>query len=180
MYGSYIRAARERAGLSPTEAAVRVGYKTPDMIYKIESDKASASLEMLDKLADAFGVRVGDLLPNSGASPTESLCAPILATLVGFDDQTTRELITYLSEQGRIAAQWRRRDTRVAEKSSSVRPSVRKGTDERGTAVETSGTPSATSTSERERIAGRRHGQSEAKGRRGRHSTYTVTGGNEN
>jgi transcriptional regulator with XRE-family HTH domain len=110
MYGSYIRAARERAGLSPAQAARAVGYDSPDMIYKIEKDKANASLEMLDRLADAYGMRIGDLLPNSGGSPVEDRFQPLMAAMFGLDNGAVDDLIMRLAEIARQMVGWRRRD----------------------------------------------------------------------
>lgn len=146
MYGSYIRAARERKGISPAEAARRVGYKTPDMIYKIESDKASASLEMLDKLAEAYDMRIGDLLPNSGASPANDLTAPILAAMVGLDSQVVNELVLNLAEQARIQVAWRRRDEQHGITPSAIPYNAASGikstkSDVRGSLVDPAGAP---------------------------------------
>jgi transcriptional regulator with XRE-family HTH domain len=120
MYGSYIRAARERAGLSPAEAARRVGYDSPDMIYKIEKDKANASLEMLDRMADAYNVRIGDLLPNSGGSLVEDQFQPLMAAMFGLSPEDADDLILRLSEIARQMSGWRRREAARVERSSDV------------------------------------------------------------
>jgi transcriptional regulator with XRE-family HTH domain len=123
MYGAHIAAARERAGLSPAEVAKRVGYASADSIYKIEADKNSASLEALDKIAEACGLLVGDLLPNSGGAPVADLFQPLMAAMMGLDEQTQKELILNLAGQARVMAGWRRRDEPEEE---TARPTRRK------------------------------------------------------
>src|SRR5438045_2477946 len=115
MYGSYFRSAREKARLTRGEAAALVGYTSPGMIEKIENDKANPSFEILDKLADAYGTRIGDLLPNSGANPAADLCAPIAAAMIGLDSRQVNELVNNLAEQARILISWRKRDDKGKE-----------------------------------------------------------------
>lgn len=122
MYGTYIQAARERAGLSRAEFARVVGYDGPDMIRKIETDAANVSLQKLDQMAQNLGCRIGDLLPNSGAGPTNDLCSPILAALAGLDLGQSRELVNNLAEQARIMISWRRRDDSAGK--TETRPST--------------------------------------------------------
>lgn len=105
MYGPYIRAARERAKLSRADAASRVGI-SDDGLYKIETDKNQARLETLERMATAYGVLVGDLLPNT-STPIGNDLEPIAAAFVGLSREEIRDLVLNLASQARLMAAWR-------------------------------------------------------------------------
>lgn len=99
MYGSFLRVARERAGLSVAEGA-RLSGVTPDAIRKFEKDENSPSIATLDKLAQAYRCLAGDLLPNSGSG--DAMFEPIAAALLGLTDEEAREQISFLASQVRV------------------------------------------------------------------------------
>lgn len=99
MYGAYLKAARETAGLSPVQMAAEIGYRSADMIYKIERDAADASLEQLDKWATACGRLLGDVLPNTGGSSLDEHFRPLIAALLGLTDEEIREQVLILASQ---------------------------------------------------------------------------------
>jgi transcriptional regulator with XRE-family HTH domain len=124
LYGSYIRAARERAGLSVADAAKAI-KKGADLIYRIERDAADASMDTLDKLAEAYGCLAGDLLPNSGAGGLSDEFEPLLAALRGLSEEETRDQINLLATQARayrIALM--RRVTTLRDVGIPARPAV--------------------------------------------------------
>lgn len=59
------REARERSGLSLTDAAAALGV-TKAAVSIWESGKGNPLLENLHKMATLYGVPVGDLLSNEG------------------------------------------------------------------------------------------------------------------
>lgn len=58
-----VREWRERRGMSYRVLAERAGIAL-STLYRIESGKASPTVDMLAKLAEALGVRVVDLIPT--------------------------------------------------------------------------------------------------------------------
>lgn len=57
-FRSRLRSAREAAGLTLADLAERTGYKTKVSISNLELGKQSATLEQVENLARALGVRV--------------------------------------------------------------------------------------------------------------------------
>ncbi|MFO0798970.1 MAG: helix-turn-helix transcriptional regulator [Gemmataceae bacterium] len=63
-----LKAAREKSGLSQYQAADAAGVHQVS-IAKYETGKATPTLPILYKLADAYGVAVCDLLPEGDRPP---------------------------------------------------------------------------------------------------------------
>jgi transcriptional regulator with XRE-family HTH domain len=61
-----LREARESAGLSQVDAGEKSGVHHVS-IAKFETEKATPTLRVLYLLADAYGVKVADLLPEPAA-----------------------------------------------------------------------------------------------------------------
>lgn len=99
--GRLFRAARERAGLSLKEAAVRAEY-SEDSIYRIERGEVWPPYESLLRLAAAYGIMPGDFFANSAASPDLILVEPLLAALRGLPNSAQDELIRHLAAQTRM------------------------------------------------------------------------------
>lgn len=65
---TYLRTLRRRARLSPAELAAKVRYSRTH-IGEVERGVASASEELVGRLADAFGVDVMELYRTRPATP---------------------------------------------------------------------------------------------------------------
>jgi DNA-binding XRE family transcriptional regulator len=65
VFENHIRACRERANLTQEELAQRMGCSQP-YISQIETPDARPTLGTLQKVAEAIGCRVGDLVRQSG------------------------------------------------------------------------------------------------------------------
>jgi transcriptional regulator with XRE-family HTH domain len=87
-YGRFIRDARERKGLSLRDAAAKAGI-TEGGLGKIERDENGVTIRTLQRLAEVYGVPVGDLLPHTEAVPHEDL-NPIVRVLEGFSSLEKR------------------------------------------------------------------------------------------
>lgn len=96
-----MKAARLRAGLSVPDAAARVGIGA-DAVYRFERDANSPSLETLDKMAAAYGVLAGDLIPNSGGGAALEVFEPLAAALMGLSQEDVREQVLLLANQARL------------------------------------------------------------------------------
>jgi transcriptional regulator with XRE-family HTH domain len=96
-YGPYIDAAINRALLSNAEIAARVGV-TDDAVRKWRRGEG-VKLSNLERLADALGVLVGDLLPNSGGGAVSEVFEPLAAALMGLDRDEIRDQVLLLSSQ---------------------------------------------------------------------------------
>lgn len=79
-FGNYFRRARERAGLTLRDAAKRIGV-SEDGLGKIERNDNYASLATMVRMADVYGVKVGDLLPHSGEAVDRSELAELVIIL---------------------------------------------------------------------------------------------------
>ena len=64
VFGNHIRACRERAGLTQEELARRLGC-TQSFISQIEAADARPTLGTLQKVAEALGCPIGDLVRQS-------------------------------------------------------------------------------------------------------------------
>jgi DNA-binding Xre family transcriptional regulator len=104
-YGPYIDAAIERARLSSADVAARLGV-TPDAVRKWRRGEG-VKLSNLERLADALGCLVGDLLPNSGAGAASSRWAPIAERLLGLPEEDVRDHILALASVAGVMAQRR-------------------------------------------------------------------------
>jgi DNA-binding Xre family transcriptional regulator len=104
-YGPYIDAAIERARLSNADVASRLSV-TPDAVRKWRRGEG-VKLSNLERLADALGCLVGDLLPNSGAGATSSRWAPIAERLLGLPEEEVRDHILALASVAGVMAQRR-------------------------------------------------------------------------
>ena len=82
-YGPWIRAARERAAMTMDEASKRAGV-TSDGLSRIERGINGAKLATLERLAEVYGVEIGDLLPHTSSVQSE-FAQPLLAALAGLD-----------------------------------------------------------------------------------------------
>lgn len=92
-------------GLSRADAAEKIGI-SDDGLYKIETDKNGARLETLERIARAYNLLVGDLLPNT-STPIGSELAPIAAAFVGLSRAEIRDVVLNLASQARLMASWR-------------------------------------------------------------------------
>lgn len=101
-YGPYIDAAIERSRLSNAEVAGRVGV-TDDAVRKWRRGEG-VKLSNLERLAEALGVLVGDLLPNSGGGAVSEMFKPIAAAMIGLDSDEVRDQILILASQAQMNA----------------------------------------------------------------------------
>lgn len=62
MFGERLRLAREKAGLSQEELAIKAGYSNKGSISKIESGKADVYRAKVQEFADILGVSVAYLM----------------------------------------------------------------------------------------------------------------------
>lgn len=122
MYGHYLKAARESAGLSQAEMAAAIGYKGADMIYKIERNASEPSWEQTDKWATACGKLIGDILPNSGTSAIDDSLQPLLAAMAGMSREDMTEQILILASQARLNRNSILRHRNVTQVEGSKRP----------------------------------------------------------
>jgi transcriptional regulator with XRE-family HTH domain len=65
-FGNNIRICRERAGLTQEELASRIGYSQP-YISQIEQFDARPTLGTLQKVAEALGCAVADLVRKTAS-----------------------------------------------------------------------------------------------------------------
>lgn len=128
MYGAHLKQARVRAGLSVAEAASLAGVG-PDAIYRFERDANSPSLETLDAMAAAYGVLAGDLLPNSGIGSDLARFEPLMAALMGLDDDEIQDQILILAAQARLNRNAIARRASRPAVAPSIRPESRNGRD---------------------------------------------------
>ncbi len=89
--------------------AETIGYKSADMVYKIERDATEPSWEQADKWAQACGKLIGDILPNSGGGHLDPVLQPLLAAFAGLSRDDLAALVLNLSSQARLMATWRHR-----------------------------------------------------------------------
>lgn len=68
-FGGRVRAARERAGLTPTQLAYAVGLSESG-VRAIENGQSQASICRARLIADALGVSLDDLAPAGSAGET--------------------------------------------------------------------------------------------------------------
>lgn len=63
LLGASIRKKREEANLSQRELARMIGQPSSNSyVYRVENGKVKVSFEQLLRMADALGVKVGDLI----------------------------------------------------------------------------------------------------------------------
>ena len=86
-----IREARLNAKLTPSELALKAAVK-PSYIYELESGTKNPSARTLARMADAFGVDIRDLLPETRATSPSAMRLSMLKT-------TSELLITLLAER---------------------------------------------------------------------------------
>jgi DNA-binding Xre family transcriptional regulator len=101
-YGPFIDAAIERSRLSTAEVAQRVGV-TDDAVRKWRRGEG-VKLSNLEKLADALGCLVGDLLPNSGGRPMDEVFQPVAAAMMGFSKEQIRDSVLLLTSYAGLIA----------------------------------------------------------------------------
>jgi transcriptional regulator with XRE-family HTH domain len=104
MYGTSIQRSLRRNDISVAEAAAAMGYKRPDMLYRILRDDADPSLDALQRLADFVNEPIGDLLPNSGANPVNDELRDILAAMSGVAGDARLDVINALAVNARVLA----------------------------------------------------------------------------
>lgn len=108
MYGDRIRVAREARGWTPAQLASKVST-TADLIRRYERDITNPPLPMLDRIATALGMLIGDLLPNSANGPDAVSLAPIAAELDPLPRADVPEIVVNLAAQARCLVSWRLR-----------------------------------------------------------------------
>ncbi|MEM8647077.1 MAG: shikimate kinase [Pseudomonadota bacterium] len=89
--GSAVRAARREAGL-PRHALAEVAGISERYIGQLETGRANISLNVLQKIADALGTEIVDLLEQAPVS-----YAPLSDLLAGLNETQLREAHTLLS-----------------------------------------------------------------------------------
>jgi transcriptional regulator with XRE-family HTH domain len=101
VYGAYIARERGRKGLSRDALGARIGV-SGDAVGKWERDDTVPRLENLERIADALGCLVGDLLPNSGSSQVDADFQPLQAALAGLHPDEMRDFILMMASQARL------------------------------------------------------------------------------
>lgn len=104
---AYLKMAREAAGLSGRQLAVRVGIHN-SYLARLESGEFDhPSAELLQRIADILEVSSTDLLAFIGVKPPEGLpeLAPYLRAKYHMDEAAIRKMTTY----------WRRLDRNLHE-----------------------------------------------------------------
>ncbi len=104
-YGAWIRAARERKGLTMEETVRRVvalgGRLTSDGLSRIERNINGARLATLEMLAEVYGEEIGDLLPHTVRGAEAHLAEPLLAALAGLSEE---EIEAWVNQFAQVAS----------------------------------------------------------------------------
>lgn len=103
MYGSWIRAARERTGKTLKDAATESGLSV-DGLSKIERNINGASMATLEKLANTYHCVIGDLLPNSVSNREVTELEPLVTAALALRPESRMEMVAALLPQIRLMA----------------------------------------------------------------------------
>lgn len=101
-YGAWIRAARENAGLTIAQAA-ELASMSSDGLSRIERNRTSVKLSTLERLADVYGIMVGDMLPKSEVPTANRLAEPLLAALAGMPEDEISRWMNMFAQQATLA-----------------------------------------------------------------------------
>jgi transcriptional regulator with XRE-family HTH domain len=104
-YGYWLKAKRERLGLSVSYVAERLGI-TNQSLYNWEKDANNPQLENLHALAEVYQCLVGDLLPHTEYPGVETpqYLRPLESTLAPYTDDVRNRLVAFLTGQVRTMA----------------------------------------------------------------------------
>lgn len=97
--GKRIKLAREKAGLTQSELAIKLGYTTPTAVSLIEDDKRSVKVETLQKIADELHQDVNYI---ASGQPVKTSVKTALRADANFDSQDLKQIenfIDYLMSQ---------------------------------------------------------------------------------
>lgn len=94
----YLRAARERAGISQRQLAGRIGINNSYLARLESGENDSPSAELLQRIADVLEISSTDLFAFIGVKPPEGLpdLAPYLRAKYHLDEAAVRELAEHM------------------------------------------------------------------------------------
>jgi transcriptional regulator with XRE-family HTH domain len=94
----YLRAAREKAGISQRQLASRVGIHNSYLARLENGETANPSAELLQTIADVLEISSTDLLGFIGVKPPQGLpeLAPYLRAKYKLDEAAVRELAEHM------------------------------------------------------------------------------------
>jgi transcriptional regulator with XRE-family HTH domain len=96
--GEYLRAERERAGISQRHLASRVGIHNSYLARLENGETANPAADLLQRIADILEISSADLLAFIGVKPPEGLpdLAPYLRAKYRLDDAAIREMAEHM------------------------------------------------------------------------------------
>ncbi len=96
--GEYLRAERERVGMSQRQLANRVGIHNSYMARLENGETANPAADLLQRIADVLEVSSTDLLAFIGVKPPEGLpdLAPYLRAKYRMNDAAIREMAQHM------------------------------------------------------------------------------------
>jgi transcriptional regulator with XRE-family HTH domain len=94
----YLRAERERAGISQRQLASRVGIHNSYLARLENGETAHPSADLLQRIADMLEISSTDLLAFIGVKPPEGLpeLAPYLRAKYHLSDESIREMAGHM------------------------------------------------------------------------------------
>ena len=99
--GQRIKSAREKASLTQSELAIKLGYGSPTAISLIEADERSVKVETLEKIADILHQDVNYLAIGKQAQPTVKTALRADDSFGPDDVKQIESFIDYLMAQKR-------------------------------------------------------------------------------
>ncbi len=96
--GEYLRAERERVGMSQRQLANRVGIHNSYLARLENGETANPAADLLQRIADVLEVSSTDLLAFIGVKPPEGLpdLAPYLRAKYRMNDAAIREMAQHM------------------------------------------------------------------------------------
>lgn len=91
--GQRIKNAREKASLTQSELAVKLGYTSPTAVSLIEADERSVKVETLEKIADILHQDVNYLATGKKSQPTVKTA---LRADVNFGPEDVKQIESYI------------------------------------------------------------------------------------
>lgn len=91
--GKRIKLAREKADLTQSELAVKLGYSTPTAVSLIEDDKRSVKAETLQKIAEVLHQDVSYLTTGN---PVKTSVKTALRADASFDSEDLKKIETFI------------------------------------------------------------------------------------
>jgi transcriptional regulator with XRE-family HTH domain len=100
--GEYLRAARERAGISQRQLASRVGIHHSYLARLESGENDGPAAEVLQTIADVLEISSADFMAFIGVKPPEGLpeFAPYLRAKYRLDDAAIREMAEHMRRLG--------------------------------------------------------------------------------